>query len=185
MERSTSDLLAEGAAAAGEAADAAGGAEEGGGGVGSPARPPRVSVQVTPPIRRRAHATPVVFPFRWTRANEHFVATTQEGAAESLQLAIGAGGGLVLDSDISGGSSASSDTFDNPPLTLIATPAEGGADTAAATVAAPDEPSVRFVAEAVELWGVDEAACRSLPQCSGALPRGGDEEHRVVARAAS
>mmetsp|Transcript_43407 Transcript_43407/g.141362 ORF Transcript_43407/g.141362 Transcript_43407/m.141362 type:complete len:384 (-) Transcript_43407:218-1369(-) len=176
MERSTSDLLAEGAAAAGEAADAAGGAEEGGGGVGSPARPPRVSVQVTPPIRRRAHATPVVFPFRWTRANEHFVATTQEGAAESLQLAIGAGGGLVLDSDISGGSSASSDTFDNPPLTLIATPAEGGADTAAATVAAPDEPSVRFVAEAVELWGVDEAACRSLPQCSGALPRGGDEE---------
>jgi len=112
-----------------------------------------------------------------------------------LQLAMGAGGGgagLALGEDLSTGSTGYCQTFGNPPLTRVAAIAvaptgredttaqgtgAGGTHTRTPEVAqtagtaagnqsvGQDLDSNFFECETVELWGVDEAACRRLPLC--------------------
>jgi len=128
--------------------------------------------------------------FRWTKRNDYFATCTEVDRSlagssahvmAGLQLAIGAGGGgggLVLGEDLGSGSTGFCETFGNPPLTNVAAigassqqPRSGGGTgagtpTKQSSGSGVDEAeSQPFVCEAVELWGVDEHACRKLPWC--------------------
>jgi hypothetical protein len=126
---------------------------------------------------------------------ERSLAGSSARVTPGLQLAIGAGGGgagLMLAEDLTTGSTGACETFSNPPLTRVAavdaaptgresTPAQSssacGIRTPALEVsrtagsaagkksASQDSESEFFECETVELWGVDEAACRRLPLC--------------------
>ena len=95
--------------------------------------------------------------FAWSGANRQFV------CSDGDKLVIGAGGscGLMLDSTLRRGTSGRCDTFGNLPLPLAAATPLG-----APLPAADDEvPPHEFVCETLELWSVDEHACRRLPSC--------------------
>lgn len=136
-----------------------------------------------------------LFPFRWTKRNDHFICCTAEadassagcyGGGHTLELIVGAGGGgggLVMHADLERGSSAACDTFGNNPLPLVASGAAGGAANGAAECTRgagglgggkDDEMLQWFECETVELWGVDETACRNMRCCRDhvAMPAG-------------
>lgn len=122
--------------------------------------------------------------FEWSGRNRHFICGVGGAAGPNPtvdQLVIGAGGacGLMLDRALCRATSGGCDTFDSPPLPLVADgraapPPRRSPRNSPRTSATEDEPGVspelpppphapvEALVETVELWGLDEHACRTM-----------------------
>ena len=100
--------------------------------------------------------------FGWSRLNRQFI------CCDGDKLIIGAGGscGLMLDATLSHGSSGRCATFGNPPLPVAA----GWAPGTKPPPVDDDAGAHEFQCEILELWSLDEHACRQLPSCKKHVP---------------
>ena len=95
--------------------------------------------------------------FRWSGRNRQLVC--QDG--DSLIIGAGGAAGLLIDKNLYYGCTGRCHTFENPPLTAVADGRELPGRAAATAGCNSDE----FECEAVEVWSVDEHACRGMPHC--------------------
>uniref|UniRef100_A0A7S0J196 Oxidation resistance protein 1 n=1 Tax=Calcidiscus leptoporus TaxID=127549 RepID=A0A7S0J196_9EUKA len=109
-----------------------------------------------------------VWTYRWTHRNAHFIRSDAEG------LFFGSGGayGLALDASLLHGTSGPSETYGNSPLPLVAAPPTSGSFNSPRVQQLPHDAAqnaavVHFECAALEVWGVDESTCRTLPACEG------------------
>jgi len=111
--------------------------------------------------------TPTQMALLWLR-NAHFIRSDAEG------LFFGSGGayGLALDASLLHGTSGPSETYGNSPLPLVAAPPTSGSFNSPRVQQLPHDAAqnaavVHFECAALEVWGVDESTCRTLPACEG------------------
>ena len=80
--------------------------------------------------------------------------------ADSLTFGAGGSAGLVLKEDVRCGISGRSETYLNLPLPLVARLGEAAFEDD--LTGSPAELESAFCCDVLEVWGVDEMACRTL-----------------------